>query len=379
MIFDNWNIIGNIHLRQFDNKTSYFEVTGNIPEGWNWQLLFTCQDNINIVDMIKDENRLYVLLTDDILSLNGAYYFQMKATQGELVKHTNIVKIYVSRSISGDATWPVIPTEFTDLEKAVKAYAESAKESADKAESASVHSPIIGSNGNWFIWSFEDSRYVDTGISSRGENDIFWLNTSEENKIVETFDEIVAAYKAGKNIWVRDTLSFPNIVTTAPAFLVSPIKVGNDIIGMFIICGETARGSSSVGAIDAVINVTYYITSILENSTFELKQSINVDIDDSVIPNESNLIASAGNGTFASPVNHIHPAPFPYWTSSIGKALFVKNNETTPSQAFEWRDVPNGNFISKVGDFLRVAEVDTQGKPTKWKTETLDNAEGVSF
>lgn len=181
MIFSNWNILGNIHLRQFDNKTSSFEVTGDIPELWNWQLLFTCQDNINIVDMIQDGNRLYVLLTDDILSLNGAYYFQMKATQGELVKHTNIVKIYVSRSISGDATWPIIPTEFTDLEKAVKSYAESAKESADKAESAAVHSPVIGSNGNWFIWDFNKQEYVDTDVSASGGG-----GKNEWEKLVDT-------------------------------------------------------------------------------------------------------------------------------------------------------------------------------------------------
>lgn len=198
MIFSNWNILGNIHLRQFDNKTSSFEVTGDIPEGWNWQLLFTCQDSINIVDMIQDGNRLYVLLTDDILSLNGAYYFQMKATQGELVKHTNIVKIYVSRSISGDATWPAIPTEFTDLEKAIKAYAESAKQSADKAESAVVHSPIIGSNGNWFVWDFYKEEYIDTGVSASGGGSVSDISLGIKGASVNQIPSVKSVDEDGK-------------------------------------------------------------------------------------------------------------------------------------------------------------------------------------
>lgn len=127
------------------------------------------------------------------------------------------------------------------------------------------------------------------------------------------------------------------------------------------------------------MNVTYYIFASPEGVTFEQKISVSAELGDGYTPNESQLNGSAGDSTYASPVDHIHPAPFPDWTNNIGKALFVNNDNTTPSQAFEWRDVPNGDFTSKVGDFLRVAEVDSSNKPTKWATDSIANAKGVNF
>lgn len=168
MVFENWVISGCVKFRMLDNKTSSFEVAGNIPDGWNWQLLYTCNDNLNIVDMVQSDSTLSVLFTKEMLPLEGAYHFQLKATKGELIKHTNIVKSYVNKSLSGDVQWPVVPSEFTDIENAVKGYAESAKESAEKAENAAVHSPIIGSNGNWWVWNFDTSEYIDTGVSASG-------------------------------------------------------------------------------------------------------------------------------------------------------------------------------------------------------------------
>lgn len=168
MVFDNWVISGCVKFRMFDNKTSSFEVVGNIPDGWNWYLLYTCNDNLNIVDMVQSDSTISVLFTKEMLPMEGTYYFQLKATKGELVKHTNIVKSYVNKSLSGDVQWPVVPSEFTDIENAVKGYAENAKESAEKAENAAVHSPIIGSNGNWWVWNFDTSEYIDTGVSASG-------------------------------------------------------------------------------------------------------------------------------------------------------------------------------------------------------------------
>lgn len=163
MLFNNWNISGCIKFRMLDNKTSGFDVEGDIPEGWSWQLLYSCNGNLNIVEMQHEENILSVIFTKEMLPTDGTYLFQLKATKDDLVKHTNIVKSYVNKSLSGDIKWPVIPTEFTQIEQVVKGYAESAKESSIKAENAAIHSPIIGENGNWLIWDFEKSEYVDSG------------------------------------------------------------------------------------------------------------------------------------------------------------------------------------------------------------------------
>ena len=64
----------------------------------------------------------------------------------------------------------------SDAKQSATESAESARQSAEsatnaaasatKAENAVGHSPIIGENGNWFIWDFEKSEYVDSGKSA---------------------------------------------------------------------------------------------------------------------------------------------------------------------------------------------------------------------
>lgn len=43
-----------------------------------------------------------------------------------------------------------------------------AAEAADRAENAVLHPPIIGENGNWWLWSFADGIYVDSGTPAAG-------------------------------------------------------------------------------------------------------------------------------------------------------------------------------------------------------------------
>lgn len=416
MLFNNWNISGCVKLRMLDNKTSSFDVVGDIPDGWDWQLFYSCNGNLNIVDVEKTENGLSVLFTKEMLPIEGTYHFQLKGTKEELVKHTNIVKTYVNKSLSGDTQWPVVPSEFEQFEQAVKKYAAESKQSAmesaesarqsaesslnaqkyaeDAAESANEAQKSREAIENMEVAAVSLPSYSDATVEKsivddkvkltfgipRGEKDIFWLNTVSYSRIAETFDEIVAAYKAGKSIWVRDTHSFSGGVLTAPEFIALPVYNEANIVGIIIVCGGSAYSSSDfIGTADGITNVTYYIDASPEKVTFTMLISRCAELGNGYTPKESQLNGSAGDSTSASPVDHIHPAPFPDWTNNINKALFVGNSNKTPSHAFEWRDVPNGDFTSKVGDFLRVAEVDTQGKPTKWKTETLDNAEGVSF
>lgn len=343
---------------------------------------------------------------------------ELTYTVGDSIAKSQIWTITVCESLTGQE--PVDPPEpaknwvdvviksSSDAKQSATESAESATESAESAVNAQKSAENAADSANEAHKSREAIENMEVSAVSlspdsdakveksivddkvkltfgipRGENDIFWLNTADENKIAETVDEIVDAYKAGKNIWIRDTVSFPNLVAMAPAFLVSPIKNGNDIVAMSIVCGGTARGSFDAGA-ETLINATYYI--IYDSSDpspevyFHLGTRTCAELGNGVTPIESQFNGYAGRSTAASPVDHIHPAPFPDWTNNIGKALFVRDeNSGVPSDAFEWRDVPNGDFTSKVGDFLRVAEVDSSNKPTKWTTDSIANAKGVNF
>lgn len=302
--------------------------------------------------------------------------------------------VVASKSAEGTTTPPdpaknwvdTVLKSSSDAKQAATESAKSAKQAAasreaiENMEAAAVSLPP---NSKATVEkSLVDGRVKLTFGIPKGENDIFWLNIVSHNSIAETFDEILAAYKAGKSIWVRDTHSYSGGVLTAPEFIALPVEDNDEdnIVGMVIVCGGSAYSSSEfIGTADGITNVTYYINASPEKVTSTMLRSSCAALGDDHIPNESQLNGFAGDSTSASPVDHIHPAPFPDWTNNIGKALFVRNSSETPSSAFEWRDVPNGDFTSKVGDFLRVAEVDSNNKPTKWTTDSIANAKGVNF
>lgn len=50
----------------------------------------------------------------------------------------------------------------------IEDYATRAEDAAEKAESATVHTPYINENANWMVWSTSTEKYVDSGKSSKG-------------------------------------------------------------------------------------------------------------------------------------------------------------------------------------------------------------------
>lgn len=49
-----------------------------------------------------------------------------------------------------------------------KAWVDKVLEAGQAAVDASVNSPKVGDNGNWFVWDFEAGKYVDTGVAASG-------------------------------------------------------------------------------------------------------------------------------------------------------------------------------------------------------------------
>ena len=116
--------------------------------------------------------------------------------------------------------------------------ATNAAESAAKAEDAVGHSPIVGENGNWFVWDFEKSEYVDSGkpastppitpdtagkyLTNDGSK-VKWgevngtlrvnlnKNSNDEWIIDKTFGEIEKAINDGQVVYVVDTFNKPTI------------------------------------------------------------------------------------------------------------------------------------------------------------------------
>lgn len=151
--FSNWqlsNPCGTPIARQYDNLSVSLTVVGDLPDGWEWAMLVECQGNLNIIPLSPVEGGVGATLTDDMLALSGYYTMQLRGTQGDVVRHTNQIQVFIPESLSGDAQWPEVPSEFTEIEQAIIAI--------------NNNPPKPGINGFWMIYNPETGEYEESDI-----------------------------------------------------------------------------------------------------------------------------------------------------------------------------------------------------------------------
>ena len=150
--FDNWYLT--LHRNsppayQYDNDTIPIIVTGNIPEGWDWNLLLAHGEYLDVAHMDATEDGLIVVLTAEQLAFDGYYTAQLRASQGEKIKHSSPVLFSVGDSLSGDEQWPEIPTAFTQAVERAEAAAEAAETAMDtKLDATAMDSFIAAFNAS---------------------------------------------------------------------------------------------------------------------------------------------------------------------------------------------------------------------------------------
>ena len=136
--------------RQYDNLTHSLVVQGQLPEGYTWDMLVECQGHKNIIPLSPVECGLRAPLTADQLALDGYYAFQLRGTQDSVIHHTNSTQVFIPDTIVGPGTWPVLPTEFSQAEAAIK--------------ELNAHPPVPGANGFWMLWDLDSHEYVESDL-----------------------------------------------------------------------------------------------------------------------------------------------------------------------------------------------------------------------
>ena len=162
---------------QKNNLVDSMVITVDTDETWQYKLdvKYPCKDSngkelYNVIDLTRVGNTCTAIMQASMLPFNGKYTMQLRGISGNKVYHTDTFDVWVKYSIDPGKVYDPVPSEFYQIEQAATEQAANAKqsasnaaESAAKAEDAAVHSPIVGENGNWFIWDFEKSEYVDSG------------------------------------------------------------------------------------------------------------------------------------------------------------------------------------------------------------------------
>lgn len=138
ILFADWRIQadGEVIARQYDNLSRSIVIVGDIPDGYTWDLLVQAGHNLNIIRLSEMDGGIGVVLTAEMLSVSGLYTMQLRGTlqsDGATVRHTNKISANVPPSLSGDAQWPELPSEFTQMEQ--------------RMEELNNHPPTPGANG----------------------------------------------------------------------------------------------------------------------------------------------------------------------------------------------------------------------------------------
>lgn len=180
--FDDWTIEAeeDFLARQNDNLCQRLDVTGGLPEGYDWVMLMQNGDEMELVPLSPTAEGVGALLTGQQLSRSGHYALQLRGTlsaDGVTCRHTNVISAFVPRSLSADLHWPELPTQFTQLEQ--------------RLLSLNSHPPMPGENNCWMLWNPETQVYEQSAIPTWSAEG---LVRSDEVTAIQTLD--LAEYEA---------------------------------------------------------------------------------------------------------------------------------------------------------------------------------------
>ena len=150
--FSSWHIEASEGIlgRQYDNLAHQIVVVGSLPAGYTWDMLVECRGNYNVIPLTVNATGASATLTADQLALTGYYDFQLRGTQDGVIHHTNTTQVFIPDTIVGPGTWPVLPTEFSEAEAAIK--------------ELNAHPPVPGGNGYWMLWDLDTHSYVQSQL-----------------------------------------------------------------------------------------------------------------------------------------------------------------------------------------------------------------------
>lgn len=134
---------------QFDNGSVWLDVIGDMPEGYDWELLLQePEGGLDILPMQARPGGAGVLLKRENLPKGGTYTLQVRGTlraDGVTQRHSSVTEVLVPESLSEGAAWPELPTAFRQLETRLRELA--------------AHPPQPGGEGYWMLWDAESGAY----------------------------------------------------------------------------------------------------------------------------------------------------------------------------------------------------------------------------
>lgn len=216
--FKNWQLEwdGAPVAMQFDNDSVRLEIVGEMPAGYDWELLMRePEGGMDILPLEEQPGGVGVLLKRENLPKWGTYALQLRGTlqaDGTTQRHSTVAEVLVPESLSGDTAWPEIPAAFRQLEARLKELA--------------VHPPKPGSEGYWQLWDAEEGTYHDSNlpVGTGGPGaEVFYIDLAGDYPNYTcpvALADINAAYEAGKVLECRCVRG--KFMAALPLFIPAP-------------------------------------------------------------------------------------------------------------------------------------------------------------
>lgn len=348
MRFNNWNLqMDTFPVRQYDNLTRRLEVSGDIPEGWSWVALLSIGENLNIISLQYGEPGLYVDLTADMIPYPGKYNLQLKATQGEKVRHTNIVQFTVNESMSGDVQWPELPSAFSQA-------VEQAQEAANTAKEAALQYPKI-IDGYWWVYDANSGKFVNSGIYAGGSAPYIgengnWFVGGEDTGIAATGQQGWSVSAAALDEDGALVLTIRNPADGSTQML-PPVAIDNSAALQAVVEAITAQGTTQVQRVEKAGSTAVGEVSTATDAALQAvdqAQATAVQAVQDAQGTAETAIGAAQTATVEAveakgaeeqgKLNSIVPPPTP---EDAGKALVVNEDGT----GLKYGDAPGGAGI----------------------------------
>lgn len=132
-----------------NNLVNRLEATTDKEEGWEYTLkaYMTKIDKVNIINLNREGQTIYVDLTRDMMPVGGRYIMQFVATNEDKVDQTEKFEVWVEDSLDPNPQYDPVPSEFYQIEESIKQVYEDTKQLYDDIQNGNVFGDIEGIYG----------------------------------------------------------------------------------------------------------------------------------------------------------------------------------------------------------------------------------------
>ena len=155
-----------------NNGVDVINITVDTDDSWSYKLdvkypekCCTGKKLYDIIDLNRDGDICSVELTSKMLPFAGKYAMQLRAINGDKVKHSDTFDAWIKYSIEPASTYDPVPSEFYQIEQNIT--------------EINNHPPYPDISGFWMIWNPQTHKYElsDIPVPTEGGGDKTYVFT----------------------------------------------------------------------------------------------------------------------------------------------------------------------------------------------------------